>query len=244
MPWYTDEYNIKGIDDCNTINFHMNTLRFFHDDYVKNIKDLSNNPAMEVYNLYEKFIKTTVNRSNSFGVKTTYTMENLITLAGIEAPFFTGINENNKYIIAVDKTLVDIYSTIKRMCYNNHTPYYWVKVFNKFIRQIRTSCNKYFFSTKRDKNGNLVSHHSKEAKWHFTWWYNHTLSLDITRFSTVVFNRIPVKRDEDNELVLYHNNLKEYITCAWWNFVFANIKKDKILLNTLTKVMEDIDVCR
>lgn len=227
MSWYSDVYNIKGIDDCNTINFHMNTLRFFHDDYVKNIKDLSNNPAMEVYNLYEKFIKTTVNRSNSFGVKTTYTMENLITLAGIEAPFFTGINENNKYIIAVDKTLVDIYSTVKNICNNNNHTNCWAKSFNRFIKHIRTSCDKYFLSVKKCKDGVITPHHSKDAKWHFTWYFNHAVSFDITRFSVVVFNSIPIKRNESRELILTPSNLKEHITCSWWNFVFSSIENKK-----------------
>ena len=57
MPWYADEYRIVGIDDCNYINYHMVTRRFFHKDYVKHLKDFSKYPEMELYNLYMKFIK-------------------------------------------------------------------------------------------------------------------------------------------------------------------------------------------
>ena len=231
MAWFSDEYRIPSIDDNSYINYHLNTYRFFYENYTKNIKDLSKYPEMEVYNLYEKFIKTKYNRVNSFGVLKEYTMEELIAFVGTEAPYFTGINSNNKYVIAVDRTLVEIYKSIKNICFSTHKRS-WLASYNRFIWQISSTCNKYYMTAKWDERLSKIKiHSSKSAKWHFIWYFNKSIYNNEDsyrtligrlplRFSTLVFNHIPTTRNNVNILVTNSSNLREFIIVSWWEFVF------------------------
>ena len=237
MPWFSDEYRIPSIDDNNYINYHLNTYRFFHDVYTKSIKDLSKNPEMEVYNLYETFIKLKYDRISSFGIHREYTMEELIAFTGAEAPFFTGINNNNKYVIAIDRTLVEIYKSIKNICASTNKRS-WLSAYNRFIWQISSTCNKYYMTAVWDESTSKTKiHNSKSAKWHFTWYFNNIIFNKIDRFnsfasriplrfSSIVFDRIPTIRNNYNILVSSPVSLREFIITSWWEFVFNYLKKE------------------